>query len=93
MIESADGRLLVKSAMTLESARALQEAGRALLATGAVVFDFSEVVEADSSAIAIMLDWLRQGKALGVAVSFAGIPPTVHSLADLYGVAELLPQI
>ncbi len=93
MIESADGRLLVKSAMTLDSARALQEAGRAFLSAGTVVFDFSAVTEADSSAIAVMLDWLRQGKALGATVSFTGVPAAVRSLADLYGVAELLPQI
>lgn len=92
MIESSAGRLLVKSPMVMGNAHALLEAGRALLQPGEVVFDFSEVAEADSSAIAVMLGWLRTAAELRSTVRFAHIPSGVRSLAELYGLTELLPQ-
>ena len=55
------------------------------------VFDFSEVTEADSSALAVMLGWLRAASLSRSTVKFAQIPKGVVSLAELYGVTELLP--
>jgi phospholipid transport system transporter-binding protein len=61
------------------------------LQPGEQVFDFSEVTEADSSAIAVMLGWLRAAEMLRSDVKFAQIPNGVRALAELYGVTELLP--
>ena len=58
---------------------------------GEDVFDFAEVTEADSSALAVMLGWLRAAELSRSTVRFANIPAGVRSLAELYGVAELLP--
>jgi len=91
MIERLDGRLLVKSPMVMENARALLEAGLSLLQPGDQVIDFSDVAEADSSAIAVMFGWLRSANVSRSTLSFANIPAGVRSLAELYGVAELLP--
>ena len=49
--------------------------------------------EADSSALAVMLAWLRRASQLGVQVSFANVPQGVRTLAELYGVTELLPLV
>ena len=87
MIERQDGRLLVTAPMIMANARGLLDAGRSALRQGEVVFDFS----LDSSAIAVMLGWLRSADAAGARVNFAHIPAGVRSLAELYGVTDLLP--
>lgn len=91
MIEQVAGHLLVKVPLVMANARGLLEAGRSALMAGEQVFDFSEVSEADSSAIAVMLGWLRAAEAAQSTVKFAHIPAGVRSLAELYGVSELLP--
>ena len=91
MIEREGPRLIVKVPLVMANARALLEAGRLALQPGEQVFDFSVVTEADSSALAVMLGWLRAGPLSRSTVKFAHIPTGVRSLAELYGVTELLP--
>jgi phospholipid transport system transporter-binding protein len=92
VIEQAAGRLNVSCAMVMDNARALLDTGRKLMEPGEVVFDLSAVNEADSSAVAVMLAWLRHANSVRSTVRFVGIPVGVLSLANLYGVAELLQQ-
>lgn len=91
MIDADGGRLIVKVPLIIANARALLEAGRSALQPGEQVFDFSEVTEADSSALAVMLGWLRAAEAAQASIRFANIPQGVSSLAELYGITELLP--
>ena len=91
MIEREAGRLVIKVPLVMANARGLLEAGRSALQPGEQVFDFSEVTEADSSALAVMLGWLRAAGLARSTVKFAKIPNGVVSLAELYGVTELLP--
>lgn len=92
MIEQSAGRLSVHAAMVTDNARRLFEAGCAQMSAGDQVFDLGAVEEADSSAVAVMLGWLRFAPTVGARVSFSGVPAGVLSLAELYGVTELLPQ-
>ena len=91
MIEREAGRLVIKVPLVMANARGLLEAGRSALQPGEQVFDFSEVTEADSSALAVRLGWLRASGLARSTVKFANIPNGVVSLAELYGVTELLP--
>lgn len=91
MIESINGRLCVGCAMTTDQARELLERGRDLIVPGEQVIDLSGVGHADSSAVAVMLGWLRHGALTGALIRFAGVPAGVASLAELYGVSDLLP--
>jgi phospholipid transport system transporter-binding protein len=91
MIEREGERLVVKVPLVMANARGLLDAGRSALQPGEQFFDFSEVGEADSSAIAVMLGWLRAAEQSRSTVTFAHIPAGVRSLAELYGVTELLP--
>lgn len=91
MIERQAGRLVVTAPLIMDNARALLEAGRAALQPGEQVIDLGQVVEADSSALAVMLGWLRGANLSRSTIKFANIPAGVCSLAELYGVAELLP--
>jgi phospholipid transport system transporter-binding protein len=44
----------------------------------------------DSSAVSLLLEWRRTAQAAARRVEFVSIPPNLQSLADLYGVADLL---
>ena len=91
MIEREAGRLVIKVPMVMANARGLLEAGRSALQPGEQVFDLGQVDDADSSAVAVMLGWLRVAGRSRSTLKFAHIPAGVRSLAELYGVAELLP--
>jgi phospholipid transport system transporter-binding protein len=60
---------------------------------GPCVIDFGRVNNVDSSAVALMIGWMRDAAARGESVSFANIPPSLASLARLYGVESLLPLV
>jgi phospholipid transport system transporter-binding protein len=44
----------------------------------------------DSSAVSLMLSWLRTANSKNVKLSFINVPDNLLSLANLYGVAESL---
>lgn len=56
----------------------------------AVVIDFGQVEAVDSSAVSLMLVWLRAAQRRNVKLSFRNVPDNLLSLAHLYGVAESL---
>lgn len=91
MIDSANGRLRVDCAMVTDNARRLLDLGRAKIVAGEQIVDLSAVSDADSSAVAVMLGWLRHAALNGAVIRFAGVPAGVLSLAELYGVSDLLP--
>lgn len=91
MIREIEGRLAVEGAMTHDTARALLEAGAAALKPGDTVFDLTAVVEVDSSCLAVIFGWQRAALGTGSSVRIAHPPANLVSLADLYGVSELLP--
>ncbi|MDR1934147.1 MAG: STAS domain-containing protein [Candidatus Accumulibacter sp.] len=80
--------------MVIANARALLEAGRALLSAEAgkdVALDLASVREVDSSALAVLFGWQRSAAARGIALRVSHPPASLLSLAGLYGVAESLP--
>ena len=78
--------------LTIDSAATAMEAGLRAIEGGEQVFDFSGVTAIDSAAVAVLLAWQRAARARTLALSFINVPPTLQSLARLYGVAELLPS-
>ena len=93
MIEREAQRLVVKVPMVMANARGLLDAGRSALQPGEQILDLKQVGDADSSAIAVMLGWLRVASRSRSTVRFAHIPAGVRSLAELYGLTELLPLV
>lgn len=93
MIERESGRLIIRAPLVMANARGLLEAGRSALQAGEQIFDFSEIGEADSSALAVMLGWLRAASATQSTIKFAQVPVGVRSLAELYGITDLLPLV
>jgi phospholipid transport system transporter-binding protein len=91
MISCADGRCTVSGPITMHNATAVLEEGKRLFST-AVVVDLSGISELDSSAVSLLLEWRRAAKADKRSIRFVNIPANLQSLADLYGVSELLAR-
>ena len=91
MIRREDGRIVLSGPVTLANVAQVLEEGRRHLAEGAATVDLAEVSELDSSALALLLAWLREAKAAGRTIVFANLPESLQTIARLYGVQDLLP--
>ena len=91
MIRRDGARLYVSGPVTLANVNSLLEEAKAHVASVRAV-DLGEVTELDSSLLALLLAWLREAKGRGSALSFTRLPQDLVTLAQLYGVAQLLPQ-
>lgn len=92
MIRVEGARLYVSGPATLANAAQLLEEARAPLAGGVSAVDLSGVTELDSSLLAVLFAWMRAARERGSALAVAHPPADLKSLAELYGVAGLLPQ-
>ncbi|MEO8717010.1 MAG: STAS domain-containing protein [Burkholderiales bacterium] len=92
MIRVEGERLYVSGPATLATAAQLLEEARAPLAAGVRAVDLGEVTELDSSLLAVLFAWLRAAGERKQALALLRLPADLKSLAQLYGVAELLPQ-
>jgi phospholipid transport system transporter-binding protein len=92
MIRREGDRLYLSGAVTLANVTALLEQARVPLADGVREVDLGEITELDSSLIAALLSWMREAKSRGQPLAFSRLPPDLLTLAQLYGVAQLLPQ-
>ena len=91
MIRRDGERLVVSGSLTLANVAAVLVEGNAAIGEGARTVDLAEVGELDSSALALLLAWLREAKRLNLSLVFANLPQGLTTIARLYGVAELLP--
>jgi phospholipid transport system transporter-binding protein len=90
-IEFSDGRVRVSGPLTLTTVEPiLRDASRRLDAPEISV-DLSAVTDADSSAVGLLLAWVRAGAASGHRVRFENLPPNLKSLISLYDVGEFIP--
>ncbi len=91
MIRREGDRMVVSGALTLANVAAALSEGNAAIGEGVRTVDLAEVGELDSSALALLLAWLREAKRQNRSLVFANLPQGLTAIARLYGVAELLP--
>ena len=91
MIDVTADRATVRSAMTLAEAKALLMAGVGIISGPISTFDLAEVTAVDSSGLAVVFGWLREAKRLGKSIRIVNVPQNLSSLAEVYGVKDLLP--
>lgn len=89
MIRTTGNTLAVEGLMTAATARGLVAEGKP--GAGVWVVDLSAVTHADSSGLAVLLDWLRQSRCAGGSLKIVGMPESLRILASLYGIDTLLP--
>ena len=86
---SNDGWLFA-GALTFDDAAAVLEASQALPLPVSGVVDFSGLMHADSAALAVMIALKRRGTEEGRTLAIRNIPPSLRSLAAVYGIDDLL---
>ena len=91
MIRREGERMVVSGALTLASVAAVLREGSAVIRQGVRTVDLGEVGELDSSALALMLAWMREAKRQNRELQFTNVPQGLTTIARLYGVADLLP--
>lgn len=93
MISVEGSTLRVTAPMVIANARELLARGQDALvaAPGLARVDLSAVTEADSSALTLLFAWLRRAQAQGRQLDIVAPPAGLLSLAELYGVSDLLP--
>jgi len=92
MIRREGERMIVSGALTLANVAATLREGNSAIGQGVRTVDLGEVGELDSSALALLLAWMREAKRHDRNLVFANLPPGLTTIARLYGVAELLPS-
>ena len=91
MIRREGDRMFVSGPLTLASVAAVLHEGSTAIEQGVRSVDLGEVGELDSSALALLLAWLREAKQRNRDLSFANLPQGLTTIARLYGVTDLLP--
>lgn len=92
MLAREGDKLKLTGHVTVDSVRALLEQAAPQLAEVKVI-DMSGVTDVDSSAVSLMLEWQREAaRRNNAGVRFENLPQNIRSLADLYGVADLIRQ-
>jgi phospholipid transport system transporter-binding protein len=90
MIACEGGRCTVQGPVNLEHAVALLERGNELFTAPQMTLDLAAVTEVDSTALSLLLEWRREAARNGRSIRYLNLPANLRSLAELYGVAELL---
>jgi phospholipid transport system transporter-binding protein len=91
MMVCDDNQCRLQGALTVDNAASLLNELKPHLERGIQTLDLSAVEKVDSAALALIFSSLRQSRAAGHELRLAGLPANILTLAELYGVAELLP--
>ncbi|MBU6460776.1 MAG: STAS domain-containing protein [Proteobacteria bacterium] len=86
-------RFIPEGPLSLDTVSQLREAGEKAMAASPVCFDLGRITQVDSSAISLILEWKRMAMDKGVELEFATFPDHLLTLAELYGVHELIIQV
>jgi phospholipid transport system transporter-binding protein len=89
-LRAEQDRLAVRGPMLMDNARALLESALAQFRSPQTVIDLSAASDIDSSAVALLLELKREAQRRNVELKVVNAPASVQSLAQLYGVSELL---
>jgi len=91
MIQREGERMLVDGPVTLANVTQVLEDGYAAIRAGANAVDLKGITELDSSLLAMLLAWLREAAQAGRTLRVDNLPGGLITIAQLYGVDELLP--
>ncbi len=90
MIVKQGNRYAVEGPITLETVGGLIS-DDIVLDEANVIVDLAGVTKVDSSALSLLLELMRRRPAGSGSIAFANLGDSLRSLADLYGVEELIP--
>ena len=90
MIERAGDTLMLRGAVTYANAMQWREAVLKEIDRDGLIIDLAGIEEADSTALSLLLECQREAKARGFDIAFTNLPENLRSLAEVYGVLELI---
>lgn len=93
MIVCNEDRCTIEGPVTADNVLSLLAQGAQQLTAPRMTVDLSGVTEVDSTALSLLLEWRREAIRNGREVRFRNLPASMKSLAELYGVTELLGGI
>lgn len=87
-----EGRIAVRGPLRFATVPGVWRAARALATDSPrLTIDLAGVTEADSAALALLVEWMREARQRGAQVHFAGIPRQLEAIARVSGLEGLLP--
>jgi len=92
-LEVEGGRLRLAGELALGTVAAVLEPGRRAIAAidgERAVLDLSGVRKSDSAGLALVVDWLREARGRGLALSIEGTPSQLADIARVSGLEELM---
>ena len=92
MISCEGERCAVHGPLTMENVTTVLAKSAGVFTGPHVVVDLSGVTEVDSAAVSLLLEWRRESAKAQRRIEFANLPANLRSLAQLYGVLELIDQ-
>jgi phospholipid transport system transporter-binding protein len=90
MISCERGRCTVQGPLTMANVTSVLEESARLFEGNEILVDLQGVTEVDSAAVSLLLEWRRQALASKRRIEYINLPSNLKSLADLYGVSDLL---
>ncbi len=84
-------RVIVDGSVTVDNVVALTQKGIVLFEGQTLTVDLGKVTEVDSTAISMLLEWLRAVQHNNDSLRIENTPQNLSSLIQLYGVAEMIP--
>lgn len=76
--------------LTVNNAKTALDAGLSAIEAGQTEIDLAQLTAVDSAAVATLIAWRRAALDRGTSLTFRNASANLHSLAELYGVADLL---
>ena len=90
MIVRQGNRYLIDGPVTLDNVGMLLSEG-AVFEGDSVIVDLRLVTSADSSALSLLMEWMRRFSGTDRHIAFVNVSHNLRSLAELYGVVDLIP--
>lgn len=91
---TADGnRWVVSGDMTMQQVNALLAESGGLSMPARLEVDLGKVAAVDTTTISVMFEWLRRAQAQQCELKYTNFPQNLISLATLYGVLDIIPQV
>jgi phospholipid transport system transporter-binding protein len=91
-VESVGDRWNVSGGLTMDTAASVLELSREMALPASGVIELQSVETVDSAGVAVLLAWKRRAISEKIPIVFEGAPATLTTLAELYGVEELLAE-
>lgn len=83
-------KIAVRGSITFNNVVELTQQGIGLIDGHCQVVDLNEVTEVDSSAVSMLLEWLRIAKMRKLDLHFVNLPENLNSLLKLYGLSGII---